>query len=470
MRWVDIPEHTEWGAPGHGRMIVKKSELFDRIRIDDDWCSRLSVENHIMGGDPCYGVVKLWTSPFFSIREGEHIVIEGIRPPINTDYYHDMDPILNDQTGLEDRVMELRERLEALREQDKKIIVYTFNYSASSGGISILHYLVHCINNMLEPGAEDIAYVCPVIDYPIHGIWYEGISGRGFRGTDRGRPLEEIREQDLMDLRRNPAWRTPIISRGALLRRNNIVIYNETTVGNPLEQSDILRWVLYFPEGEVSRAWSPHERILLYSSVYGFGLPDDCATESSPIFVNISHIFEKTDTIPSEKKVEVCFTIRKAVQPELTKFYMASRVSSYGDVVSCGGCDNGLTRHICTARGRIGHVPIFHPTPAVRIEYPCTTDDLITLFKNTKRFYCYDMFTLCNMIAPMCGCVCIVPEVNDTRLMELYKSVPWIRNGIAHGDSVEEIEAAEKSLMGVRQELYEYFRGRNILTIHSMFV
>jgi len=469
MRWADIPEHTEWGAPGHARLTVKKSELFDRIPIDDDWCSRLSVENHIMGGDPCYGVVKWWTSPFFSIREGEHIVIEGIEPSRNTDYYHDMDPILNDQTGVEDRLKELRERLEALREEDRRIIVYTFHYSPSSGGISILHYLVHCINNMLEPGSEDIAYVCPVIDYPVHGIWFEGISGKGFRRGDRKRPLDEIREQDLMDLRTNPAWRTPIISRRSLLRRNNIVIYNETTLGNPIEQSEIIRWMLYFPEERTVRAWSPTDRILLYSSVYGFGLPDTCPTESTPIFVNISHIFEKTETIPSEKKVDVCFTIRKAVEPELTKFYAVCRVSDKA-TVPCSGCNKGLTKHICTAGGRIGQVPIFHPTPAVRIEYPCTTDELITLFSNAKRFYCYDLFTLCNMIAPMCGCICIVPEIRDPRLGQLYRSVPWIRHGIAQGDSDEEIEVAEKSLGDVRGELYEYFRGRNILTIHSIFV
>jgi len=469
MRWADIPEYTEWGAPGRGRMTVKKSELFDRIPIDDDWCSRLSIENHIMGGDPCYGAVKSWTSPVFSVREGEHIVIEGIRPPINTDYYHDMDPILNDQTGIEDRVMELRERLEVLRKQDKNIIVYTFNYSASSGGISILHYLVHCINNMLAPGSEDIAYVCPVIDYPINGIWYEGITGKGFRGVDRKRPLDEIREQDLRDLRTNPAWRTPIISRRSLLRRNNIVIYNETTVGNPIEQSDIIRWVLYFPEERSMRTWCPNEKILLYSGIYSLYYPDIFPTESMPVFVNINHIFEKTETIPSEKKVDVCFTIRKAVEPELLKFYAVSKGVDEG-IVSCEGCSKGLTRHLCTARGRIGHVPICHPTPAVRIEYPSTTDDFITLFKNAKRFYSYDMFTLCNMIAPMCGCVCILPKMNNTRLEELYRSMPWTRYGIAHGDSEEEIKAAEQSLMDARGELYDYFCGRNILTIHSMFV
>ena len=85
----------------------------------------------------------------------------------------------------------------------------------------------------------------------------------------------------------------------------------------------------------------------------------------------------------------------------------------------------------------------YHPANSFSIEHHMSNcDDLLDIFNKYTYFYSYDGFTNLVQIASLCGCIpIIVPFWEFTSLSEIWDE-KWFTNGIAYGDSKEQIEFA----------------------------
>ena len=196
--------------------------------------------------------------------------------------------------------------------------------------------------------------------------------------------------------------------------KEDIVIYPEIEKGNPLEGSNIVRYILnkfHHPEYDNNIiTWGESDYWLYYHDLFYDGLRDK----------NILYILDsKLDIYKDyglERKIEACFTYRKRSNEKNT-------------------------------------LPVVHPPNSIEIGYNTQDQELVNIFNSCKRFYSYDTETYLNTIAALCGCESVIiphSELDEDELLKR-RSSSLLMFGVAYG--VEEIEKANNT----RHLLREYF-------------
>ena len=200
---------------------------------------------------------------------------------------------------------------------------------------------------------------------------------------------------------------------------DEIVIYPEVVVGNPLKAIRVIRWILCDLgkncSSDIYKSWSKSDVVYHYSSY-----------NSSVSNKEIRSLFTMTlDTCFYNKQLPrngSCFTIRKA-----SKFHK--------------------------------NISLLHPVGSKEITDE-SHEDLVTIFNSCEYFYCYDPYTYLAFMAAACGCIPIViPMKTVTKLAWLktlfcanYMDEKNIMDmdGIAYG--IDNIDFAKATIHNTRQQ------------------
>ena len=102
----------------------------------------------------------------------------------------------------------------------------------------------------------------------------------------------------------------------------------------------------------------------------------------------------------------------------------------------------------------------------IHFEYGKDIEELCKIFNKCEYFYCYDTFTFTPVIAALCGCITVIIPLDNISKDNIYEDAPWMKYGIAYGDSKEEIENARNTLTNARHELIKMFNNYNCNNIH----
>ncbi|MBK2105437.1 hypothetical protein [Francisella philomiragia] len=112
-----------------------------------------------------------------------------------------------------------------------RIFIYTPSYDENVGGIIVLHYLCHLLN---ELGADS-------------RLIFMGHSGASMT---------------------NNSWNTPLAYKSDVCE-DDIVIYPEIVAGNPLSAKKVFRWILYYPGGHTNNIeYDKHDILIKYRDVF----------------------------------------------------------------------------------------------------------------------------------------------------------------------------------------------------------
>lgn len=283
------------------------------------------------------------------------------------------------------------------------IVVYLPEINPHSGGMTTMHKLCQLLNDATEDPRR-VAYVVPG------------------RTKTRNVTFDDITPEFLDSFKYH---RSDIVPHELIRSRNYIALYPEVIPGNPLRAKHVIRWILLIPPSGISKSWKPTDRIIEFLPVFLHlynkrhpELPDlvPCASLFAP-FCN--------HTYPNHRGVRsgTCFTVRKAFA--------------------------------CWHTSR--SIQLMHdPVDSIRFEpgYSLEQEKQIDVFHKCERFYSYDCFTFLSVIAAMCGCLSIVAPAMDLTLDEFYKlGGPLVQNGIAYGDSPEQLRHAQTTAPLVHAEV-----------------
>lgn len=266
-------------------------------------------------------------------------------------------------------------------DQKDRYIIYAPPYDEKSGGITVLHKLCHELRQL---GEEVYLY-----------------------------PMFSVHQQNT-----NPEWNTSFTT---LLRKNDIVIYPEIVIGNPLNAKRVVRYLLNTPR--------PDEK--------QFG-KDDFWLYHNKHFYNYAFDF-------SSKKTKL---VREG-EPENYLHFIEPRLDKFGDdgserVGSCYTMRKGAEKGISIVHDLTNSREIVHNT---------SFSDLRKIFNTTKRFYCYDTNTYIATIAALCGCLSIVMPEDGIDKDQWRSKNPAMKYGIAYGE--DDIDYALSTIDKVRPYLQE---------------
>lgn len=279
---------------------------------------------------------------------------------------------------------------------NKPIIVNCPPYNDQSGGTIVLHYLVHRLRKM---GVE--AYAFPIL---------KPVPKNHSRLRRYIRKVSTIRRftKGLRQFQTHHALDTPLPSSEAI--RKGIAVYPEIVSGNPLGSANVVRWILYKP-----RAFGSGEYFIAPNKdeeVFYFQMPFIADIGWIPPANHLRLQWLREDIFFDPGAVErttICKMVRK-----------------------------GNTQASCNTNV---------PELAIELDGKCN-EEIAEIFKCSKFFYCYDLYTMYCEYAALCGCVPIViPQTG----ISLYDWRPENdRYGIAYGDSAEQLEWAHQT----REELF----------------
>ena len=373
-------------------------------------------------------------------------VPENISNDYNNYYYNKDEKIYLENMNIEHIV-------KFLLEKNIKILVGNGNYTSASGGISILHYFCHLLNMCAKC---QVAYIVPMLN----------------------KPLNQYTHSDLR-LTVHPDYNTKNVPLSILLNRNNIIVYMDSIIGNPLEQKYVCRWQLFFDMGAQIQNWHKDDLVMWYTDLYRHAsviqkFNNDIVVDYNTIKnkqINISIISNITDILSiykpnygNEFKKDICYTIRKR---GITNENKSRRLGSVINDILIKECNNCLQKKwpsICNCKKYVGGVILQHNTDNIcyRFEYPIDTKDELELFKTKiKYFYSYDPFCFSTVLAALCGCVSIVPKLEIFGDMDIYKNIPWMQYGISYGIDEESVSLAQDTLPFTKIMLKKLFYNIN---------
>jgi hypothetical protein len=348
------------------------------------------------------------------------------------------------------------------QEKNIKIIICNGDYTEASGGITVLHYFCHLINYVAK---TNIACVSPPVV---------------------NKNIIHCTQMDCF-VKTNPNYLTPCVTPEILNNRNNIVVYMDSVVGNPLEQKYVVRWVLYFELSRVIKTWNENDTIIWFIDTYQkyskniqkLNKEEPINHESlknkqfvMPVISNIDRILSMGDNIDKNcKKNGVCFTTRKIgdnINPDrrltnLNASYIGAR---------CSNCQKNKWPGLCNCKDYTNGIKLVHGHEELiyRFEYPVNLIDEIELFRKTEKFYMYDPFCFSAVIAGLNNCLTIVPKIDMLSSNENpYENVPWMKYGISYGSDEESIEEAKNTLPQAKEKLTEVFYNLNYDSLKVFF-
>ncbi len=204
---------------------------------------------------------------------------------------------------------------------------------------------------------------------------------------------------------RNKAFNTPIAGYKDL--ENAIIVYPEVTNGNPLNAKNVVRWFLHKPGFHTGNIDYGQDEL------YFFFQPK---FNDPMINKNLNNLLQlvyfREDVYKNKRlkhRVGSCYMMRKGKGRKI--------VHDLAESV----CIDGMTH-----------------------------EEIASIFNKVKYFISYDLYTMYNRFAALCGCITIViPEENISE--DEWQPVEELRYGIAYG--FENIEYARKTQSLVRPYL-----------------
>ena len=220
---------------------------------------------------------------------------------------------------------------------------------------------------------------------------------------------------------------------------NAIVIYCEGINGNPLNAPYTVRWMLSELGKNVPYAyvntWGKNELVYYFNS--------EPKIVNNPFdffkFLTVTYINPSIKNNNLNKRSNYCYTYRKS-------FY-----------------HNKLN--------------IIHPTDSFEITRSHSQEDYIKIFNTYKYFVSYDPLTFLSIIAPLCGCISIIHPIENVT------KEGWLKNsalyqyfkekgnfniyGIAYGNSLEELEFAEKTIHIVKDQWDDIINNYQTILINN---
>ena len=270
-----------------------------------------------------------------------------------------------------------------------RILINTSNYEENSGGVIVLHYLCHLLRDIgydayLVRSIEDQIFE---IDKPLISL------------------LKIIREylRYFVPIKTNPNFNTPVLKFSKNNYQNDIVIYGEQVVGNPLNSEKVIRYLLHTPGYHTGRAFYGFNEYHVHWDL-GVKFLNFPASKIHASKVKISYFFEDIyyDKKVNDRKGE-CYLIRKG-------------------------------------KGK----PFIHSKNAICIDGK-SHEEIASIFQKSERFYSYDVHTMYSRYAAMCGCLSIVVPDEGVGVYEWNKN-PKSGYAISYGTKMENIEKAKKEM------------------------
>lgn len=296
-----------------------------------------------------------------------------------------------------------------------KVLVFSPPYDETIGGAVVLHKLCSLINDM--HGFD--AFLVPFYSDQV------GDSKNLFKKYFF--PLKSYLAHKFKSYKTNTAFNTPVF-KGDL---NNIddflVVYPETTFGNPLKAKNIVRWFLHQPGYHTNDIF--YGRGELYfkfnNAIHDFFFPGSVLSKN-----DLKVIHYPTD-LYNKKNMAIqrtgdCYAVRKGKGKNF--------VHDLNNAVKIDGKSNR---------------------------------EVAAIFKQSKRFISYDTYTAYSIFAVLCGCESIVVPDEGVDKEEWYSN-PKDRYGIAYGKSEVEKKHAEKTANLVEQNVLNE-EQRNIVNV-NMFL
>ena len=288
---------------------------------------------------------------------------------------------------------------------DKKLIFAGYLPDKNSGGNSILPNMIKSINKL---------YKIPIIYFFI---------------LDIGR-IKSITSKEKMysDTKAYEEEYLPIATMEIVQNKNNIVIYPENC-RNPLNFTQIVRFNFYFNildpsvEDEYNvffieafhKLYNPVRRLYNIKEVHDYKVFNRYVN----YFYNLNEVFDICVEYGEERNGS-CYTTRKGV----------------------------IHPHI---REHLN----YHPIDSYLISHEeSNIHDLVKIFNKYKYFYCYDGFSFLSCIATLCGCISIIVPFSNFKSISEFSYEGYFRNGIAYGNSPEQIEYAIKTKDKLKESLF----------------
>ncbi|HYI06257.1 MAG TPA: hypothetical protein VD858_15290 [Reyranella sp.] len=249
-----------------------------------------------------------------------------------------------------------------------KFIIYAPTFNDTSGGEIALHHLCSRLNDV----GED-ACVWAVRPDILHG--WPSLRNMAYRAKGWLRPYS------------TGPFANPIARRADL--QDAIVVYPETTFGNPLRARNVVRWLLNKP-GALSQGrmqYGHNDLYFFFQAAF-----DDPSLNSDPtnqLMLHWVNPIYRDRGLPGRRGT--CHMMRKGA-------------------------------------GR----PIVHGPDSIAVD-GLSHDEMADVFNRTERFYCYDLYTFYTIYAARCGCIPIV--VPDPAIpKDKWITLPKDRYGVAYGE------------------------------------
>lgn len=173
------------------------------------------------------------------------------------------------------------------------------------------------------------------------------------------------------------------------------VIYSEGITGNPLGAKNVIRWILYGTQSNVSNTF-------LETDIIYYFLPfcklNNSLNKLTCIYLN-PNIYNKN----IQRDIKSCFIIRKG--NNYSKNHGNNRSFGLGS----------------QKKRLVGSLRLIDNSLSLNIDYLRTHDEYIEIFNRSKLFFCYDPACFLTIIALMCGCIVIQDP------MAGYSEEEWLR-------------------------------------------
>jgi hypothetical protein len=342
-------------------------------------------------------------------------------------------------------------------------ILYTHQFNENSGGSSLFFILCDFLKKNL---GKDNFYIAPLfckgdglIDRGF--IKLHNMNENDFEFDKYGNSLfpidllkDEYFEKDNYNIPQE--YKKYLVTREILNTKQNVAIYPEGILGNPLQQKFVIRWILYFTTPGLSVVpqypWGKKDKFVFWCKSY--------FKNKETFYRGISDgQIRDSDYYPEEK--DVLFLKYLFVHDKIDLNYKKSNVSRNGSCYLIRKADPNYNRTFGTNWNdgifyNENHPymkpkpPVFiHPQDSICID-SYGLNDLTDIFKKTEIFYCYDLFTFHNCIALLYGCkvVMCIPEGKLSK-EDWHCGDECYLDYVAWGDSKEELDKAENALKNI---------------------
>jgi len=257
-----------------------------------------------------------------------------------------------------------------------KFVIWTPVYRDNSGGIIVLHKLA----SMLREAGHSVS-IWPQPKPSKHELkafhgwikltrWFKFLAASLIKRREISSPyeLQVAKNRDL---------------------ENSVVVYPEITAGNPLGEKCVVRWLLNKP-GVINgnKEFGSNDLFFYFNVAFNDWELNPNADQHLNVSELKSNIYFNFN---NEDRSGQCYMVRKG----------RNRSQDYHD-------------------------------PSAEKVDGLSHEDLAKVFNKCKYFICYDLYTLYNRYAAMCGCIPIVVPQQGLTKEEWLPEIEW-RYGVAYG-------------------------------------